>query len=101
MNREEQISFVLKQLGMSEDADGLVGVLFDALLAEAQTAANRTDTPDALLAIVRDTVIAVYRRRGDEGVSSSSVGGQTYAYDDLHDHMLQRIVRANLRVFRL
>lgn len=101
MNKEQQISYILTQLGLSEDADNAVSVLFDALLSEAKAKANRTDTPDALLAIVRDMTVAAYHRRGDEGTTATSAGGQSYSYSDLSDELLRRIIQANLRVFRL
>lgn len=98
--REKQIDLILKQLGMKEDADGVVGVLFDAWVEVARATANRTDYPEALLGIVRDVVVAAYHRRGDEGAASASAGGQSYTYDELSDTLVRRIVSANLRVFR-
>lgn len=75
--------------------------LFDDWLAQAMDIANRSgDPPAAMLPIVRDTVVAAWHRRGDEGLNSTSTGGQSYSYVDLHRDMTKRIIRANLRVFR-
>ena len=62
---------------------------------------NRTDIPDAMTAIVKDISMAAYNRRGDEGAKSSSVGGQSMTYDDLHITMRQRLIDAGLRIFKL
>ena len=40
-------------------------------------------TPDALLKLVRDAVCAAWRRRGDEGSTGSTAGGQSYTYEDI------------------
>lgn len=75
--------------------------LFKDWLAQAMDIANRSgDPPAAILSIVRDTVVAAWHRRGDEGLNSTSTGGQSYSYIDLHRDMTKRIIRANLRVFR-
>lgn len=78
-------------------AENICGMWLDYALQ----CCNRADMPPALLSIVKDTATAAYNRRGDEGAKSSSVGGQSMTYDDLHITMRQRLIDAGLRVFRL
>lgn len=70
-------------------------------LDEALAYCRRSDYPSALISIVQDTVIAAYNRRGDEGMTSSSVGGQSVHYDDLSDTMRKRLTTAGMRIYRL
>ena len=73
----------------------------DGLLASALMHSNRTSTPDALLKLVRDAVCAAWRRRGDEGSTGSTAGGQSYTYEDIEATLHKNIVAAGLRVLRL
>lgn len=62
---------------------------------------NRADFPAALIAAVKDAATASCQRRGDEGAKSSSVGGQSVAYEELHTILHQRLADAGLRILRL
>ena len=50
---------------------------------------------------VRDAVCAAWRRRGDEGSTGSTAGGQSYTYEDIEATLHKNIVAAGLRVLRL
>ena len=98
--KEKQLDIIRRQLGLSEAGEELVE-LFDGLLASALMHGNRTSTPDALLKLVRDAVCAAWRRRGDEGSTGSTAGGQSYTYEDIEATLHKNIVAAGLRVLRL
>lgn len=80
---------------------GIVENLAGSWLDYALKCCNREDIPPALVAIVKETVMAAYNRFGDEGAKSSSVGGQSVTYDDLYAAIRQRLIDAGLRIFRL
>lgn len=97
----EQIKLRLEITG--RESDTLLLELFSSLHAQAMAKCNRKEgqeTP-ALLAIVRDAVCAVYRRRGDEGTTAASVGGQSFSYEDIADKMFRDLLRAGQRLVRL
>jgi len=48
---------------------------------------------------VRQMVVAAYRRRGNEGMTANSVGGQSERYEPLEHKLFRSIVRAGLRRF--
>jgi hypothetical protein len=103
MNKELELEKIRAAIGEEVSVQEVLTLddMFDDWLEQAMNAANRTgEPPKALLAIVRDTVVAAWRRRGDEGINSTSTGGQSYSYVDLQQDMAKRIIRANLRVFR-
>lgn len=97
----EQIKLRLELTG--RDRDSLLLELFNSFHAQAMGKCNRTEgqeTP-ALLSAVRDAVCSAYRRRGDEGATSASVGGQSFAYADIEEKMFRELLRANQRLVRL
>lgn len=75
--------------------------LFRGWMSEALAFCNRSDVPDAMVSVVRGIATAAYNRRGDEGATSSSVGGQSMAYEDLGKEMRSRLIGAGLRVYRI
>lgn len=98
--RGKQLALIRRRLGLAEDKDSVLDDLYQGMLASARAHCNRTTTPDALLKIVQDAVCAAWRQRGDEGSISSTVGGQSYAYEDIEAAMHKRLVTAGLRVVR-
>lgn len=104
MDRETELAKIYRQLpAVTDDEKPIISDLYDNWYSIALEKSNRKvgqETP-ALLAIIRDTVIAAYNRRGDEGMTDSTAGGQSFAYQNLEDQLLKRILQANLRVFRL
>ena len=62
---------------------------------------NRNEPNEALLVIVRDASLSIWNKRGDEGMNSSSAGGQSFIYEDISQKIQDEIIRANLRLFRL
>ena len=103
MNKELELEKIRAAIGEEVSVQEVLTLndMFDDWLEQAMDIANRSgDPPAAMLPIVRDTVVAAWHRRGDEGLNSTSTGGQSYSYVDLHRDMMKRIIRANLRVFR-
>ena len=62
---------------------------------------HRTEPNAALLVLVRNYVLSVWNKRGDEGMTGSGAGGQTFSYEDAEEKLSKEIVRAGLRVPRL
>ena len=103
-DRDAELEKIYRQLpAVTDDEKPIIGDLYDDWYNIALEKSNRKagqETP-ALLAIIRDTTISAYNRRGDEGMTGSTAGGQSFNYQDLEDQLLKRVLQANLRVFRL
>lgn len=102
LNKQEQIEKIKRQLAPMEADDLILSDLFDDWYSAALAKSNRKDgdRAPALLAIVRNCVIAAYNRRGNEGMTGSGSGGQSESYEDLHDNMMKAILQEGLRVFK-
>lgn len=102
LNKQEQIEKIKRQLAPMEADDLILSDLFDDWYSAALAKSNRKDgdRAPALLAIVRNSVIAAYNRRGNEGVTNAGSGGQSESYEDLHEKMTEAILQGGLRVFR-
>lgn len=61
---------------------------------------NTDEITPAMETIVCEAVMAAWLRGGDEGVSASSVGGQSATYSDQWADMFNRLRRAGLRRWR-
>lgn len=61
---------------------------------------NASEIEPAMESIVCEAVMAAWLRGGDEGVSVSSVGGQSSTYSDQWVDMFNRLRRAGLRRWR-
>lgn len=84
----------------SSDAAILRGMFEDAIeIALAKSHRREANAP--LLVIVRNYVLSVWNKRGDEGMSGSGAGGQSFSYEDAEEKLSKEIVRAGLRVPRL
>ncbi|HCA28902.1 MAG TPA: hypothetical protein DEP23_04690 [Ruminococcaceae bacterium] len=104
MDRTSELEKVYRQLPDITDDDKLiVNDLYDDCYNIALEKSNRKTGQEtsALLAIIRGTTIAAYNKRGDEGMTGSTTGGQSFSYQDLEDQLTKRILGANLRVYRL
>ncbi|HEX3018610.1 MAG TPA: phage head-tail connector protein [Caproicibacter sp.] len=103
-SRETELEKIYGQLpAVTDSQKSIIGDLYDDWYNIALEKSNRIagqETP-ALLAIIRDITIAAYNKRGDEGMTESEVGGQTYYYQDLEDQLQKSIIGANLRFFKL
>lgn len=97
----EQIKLRLELTG--RDRDSLLLELFNSFHAQAMAKCNRREGQETpvILATVRDAVCSAYRRRGDEGVTSTSVGGQSFSYTDIEKKMFHELLHANQRMVRL
>lgn len=63
----------------------------------AMSYCNTDEIAPAMESIVCEAVIAAWLRGGDEGVSASSVSGQSATYSDQWADMFTRLRRAGLR----
>lgn len=102
MELQEQIQKMKRQLAMEDDRQDLI--LSDLLKGWLQTACaicNRDEPTDTMAQIAMDITIAAYRKRGGEGMTAYSAGGQSYAYQNLRDELFQRLIQANQRVYRV
>lgn len=50
------------------------------------------ESTDYSKAIVRECVVELINRRGDEGISSASGGSQNYSYEDAIKNLKQRLL---------
>lgn len=103
-DRTSELEKIYRQLpSVTDDQKLIIGDLYDDWLNIALSKSNRIAGQEvpALLAIVRDTVIGAYNKRGDEGMTGSGAGGQSFSYQNLEDELTKRILHANLRVFKL
>lgn len=99
MNQAEEIDKIKRRLfplGQSDDA--LINELYDSWKEQALSISHRKELNAALAALVREAVVSAFIRRGDEGVSSSSLGGQSYSYEDIWQKLFDAIVQSGLRV---
>ncbi|MCY1715220.1 hypothetical protein [Caproiciproducens galactitolivorans] len=103
-SKDAELTKIYRQLPtVTDDEKPIISDLYDDWYNIALEKSNRKagqETP-ALLAIIRDTTIAAYNRRGDEGMTGSAAGGQSFSYQDLEEQLHKRILGANLRLFRL
>ncbi|MCI8649590.1 MAG: hypothetical protein HFG20_05680 [Anaerotruncus sp.] len=101
MNKSAQLERIRQQLlpeqAEYEQLSGLFDDWYEIACAQANRPAGEQDP--ALLALVRQMVVAAYRRRGNEGMTANSVGGQSERYEPLEHKLFRSIVRAGLRRF--
>ena len=99
MNRTEEIERIKRRLApLGQSDDELIHDLYEGWSTQALAISHRRELDEPLAALVREAVTAAYLRRGDEGVSSSSAGGQSYAYEDIRQRLFDGIVQSGLRV---
>ena len=102
MELQEQIQKIKRQLAIGDDRQDLI--LSDLLKGWMQTACsicNRDEPTDTMAEIVSDITISAYRKRGGEGMTGHSAGGQSYSYQNLRDELFWRLIQANQRVYRV
>jgi hypothetical protein len=102
MNIQDEIQKIKRQLAISDDKQDFILLdLFQDWLNTACSICNRLEPVPALVSIVRDITISSYRKRGGEGMTEHTAGGQSYSYENLREELFQRLIQANLRVYRL
>lgn len=104
MDTRGELEKIKRRLELTErDQEAVLTDLLVDFLEQAMAKCNREEGQETpvLLSIVRDAVCAAYRRRGDEGSASASVGGQSTSYEDITDKMHRDLIRANQRLVRL
>lgn len=93
----ERLALRIPEEISSYDAKILRGIFEDALeIALAKSHRREANAP--LLVIVRNYVLSVWNKRGDEGMTGSGAGGQSFSYEDAEEKLSKEIVRAGLRV---
>lgn len=103
MDIETEIDKLIQRIPEELTASDILllrGIYEDALEI-ALSKSHRTNPNAALLVIVRNYVLSVWNKRGDEGMTGSGAGGQTFSYEDAEEKLSKEIVRAGLRVPRL
>ena len=101
MDVSAQIGKIKRQLNQTSSTDDMVlEDIFSDWLDVALSICNRTEPTSTMLAIVRDTTIAAYRKRGAEGMTGHTAGGQSYSYERLRKEMLERLIQSGQRVFK-
>ncbi len=99
MDTQAQIAKIKRQLAITGD-DEVLEDLFTDWNSAALSICNRAESTDTMLAIVRDITIAAYRKRGAEGMTGHTAGGQSYSYEKLRQELFDRLIQAGQRVFR-
>ncbi|MBR2528814.1 MAG: phage head-tail connector protein [Blautia sp.] len=81
MARQDDVAKVKALTGEADDA--LIELLLDEAEEDALSYTNRTRLPDALRRTVRQIAVIAYNRRGTEGESGRSEGGESYSFETL------------------
>lgn len=77
------------------DEEMLRSLLEDAE-ADVLAYTNRRTLPDVLRKTVRDLAVIAYNRRGTEGESGRSEGGESYSFEDMPESIKARLNRYRL-----
>ena len=103
MNVQQQVEKIKRQLGISGDAanDLIIRDLFEDWNAAALSICNRDEATPVMQAAGCDAVAAAFLRRGGEGMTGYSAGGQSYSYEDIQKKLYDRLISSNQRVYRL
>ena len=69
------------QIVLTDTEDALLEQLITDAAAFAESYTGRTSVPDGLLRTVGDLALIAYNRRGTEGESARSEGGENYTFE--------------------
>lgn len=108
MNQSSQIEKIKIRSSISEDAFDMVLIdLFEdcltAALSYCKISAESLEghaKEQAILAIVRESTIALYNQRGNEGTTGYSTGGQSASYDIVFETMAKKLLQGRCRAWR-
>lgn len=81
-------------LGVTDE--DLLQMLLDDAEADVLSYTNRRTLPDVLRKTVRDLAVIAYNRRGTEGESGRSEGGESYSFEDMPESIKARLNRYRL-----
>ena len=79
--QEQKILARLKVYLPDEEDDTLLAQLIEDAADFVQDYTYRTEIPDPLIRSVGDIALIAYNRRGTEGESARSEGGESYTFD--------------------
>lgn len=95
----EQKAAILNRLNIllpGEEDEDLLGQLADDAAAQAEAWTGRASTADGMLKAVGDLALIAYNRRGTEGESSRSEGGESYSFLETPAGVYQALARFRL-----
>lgn len=103
MNIEEELDKLKERIPERLSVDELMVLksIFEDSLEIALSKAHRKKPVPALIVIVRNYTLSVWNKRGDEGMTDSGAGGQSFNYEDAEKKLSDEIIRAGLRVIPL
>lgn len=90
----EEIEKLKKLTGESDEE--LLSLLYEGAEEDVLAYTSRSVLPDALKKTVRDLAVIAYNRRGTEGESGRSEGGESYTFDDMPESIKARLNRYRL-----
>lgn len=84
-----EIGKVKTVLGTRTASDDLINVYLEDMSVVALSVLG--EVTDMSKVIVRECVVELINRQGDEGISSSNGGSQTYTYEDAIENLKRRL----------
>lgn len=99
---EEYLKKIISQLSVNykeSDKDNLIDIL-EETYSVALNSSNRKDTEcnkKLLFPYIKEAVIAIYNRRGNEGMKSRNEGSISTTYSEILKEMQDNIVKNGLR----
>lgn len=77
-------------LGSREVSDELIKQYYEDMSSIALQLNKETTEP--IKAIIRESVVELINRQGDEGIANASGGSQSYTYEDAIDNLKKRLL---------
>ena len=98
---KDNIELLKKDLGENyhDENDEVITERWEHFLAIASDTSNRKKDDEKLIPYVYEAVISTYLKRGDEGKSSSSVGGISSSYVDIEEKLRKDILSIRIGNF--
>lgn len=87
---EEIIADIKTRLSVREASDDLIKSYYEGMSVVALSIVKE-DT-DVSKEYVKEAVIELINRQGDEGISSANGGSQTYTYEDAVENLKKRLI---------
>lgn len=87
---EEIIADIKTRLSVREASDDLITSYYEGMSVVALSIVKE-DT-DLSKEYVKEAVIELINRQGDEGISSANGGSQTYTYEDAVENLKKRLM---------
>lgn len=103
MNIEEELDKLKERIPETLTLDDFMTLksIFEDSLEIALAKSHRREPIPALIVIIRNYTLSVWNKRGDEGMTGSGAGGQSFNYEDAEEKLSEEIIRAGLRVIPL